>query len=149
VCHLVKPIHHHHDDIKTPWWWQAYHEIHGYTFPRPFRNRQRLQQSCLFFVKCPILLANQASLHILLRTIFQVGLIVGFLEECCGALCTTMARKRPIMTFLQDDIPHLPFRGIESILFVSQQPISQLEVWLDSILNILPHFLGKFVMAAR
>jgi hypothetical protein len=71
-----------------------------------------------FFVKCPILLASQASLHILLRIVFQVGPIVGPLEERCGALHTTMARKWPVMTFLQDDIPHLPLWDIESILLI-------------------------------
>ncbi len=120
MCHLVKSIHHHHDGIKTPWWGQTYHEIHGHTFPRPFRNWQRLQQACLLLVKCSILLANQASLHILLCTVFRVGPIIGLLEECCGALCTTMAHKWPIMTFLQNDVPHLPFQHIESILLVPQ-----------------------------
>jgi hypothetical protein len=42
MCHLVKSIHHHHDGIKAPWWGQTYHEIHGHTFSRPFRNWQRL-----------------------------------------------------------------------------------------------------------
>ncbi len=95
-------------------------EIHGHTFPRPFRNWQRLQQTCLLLVECSILLASQASLHVLLCTVFQVGPIVGLLKDYCGALCTTMAHKWPIMTFLQDGVPHLPFRHIESILFVPQ-----------------------------
>ncbi len=38
MCHLVKSIHHHHDRIKSLWWWQTHHEIHGHTFPQPFKN---------------------------------------------------------------------------------------------------------------
>jgi hypothetical protein len=120
MCHLAKSIHHHHDGIKAPWWGQAYYEIHGHIFPRPFRNWQRLQQAYLLFVKCSILLVNQASLYIFLRIIFQVGPIVKFLEECCGAFYTTMARKRPIITFFQNGVPHLPFQHIKSILLVPQ-----------------------------
>jgi hypothetical protein len=73
-----------------------------------------------FFVKHLILLASQASLHILLHTVFQVGPIVGPLEECYGALCTTMACKRSVMTFLQDGILHLPLWDIKLILLIPQ-----------------------------
>ncbi len=118
MCHLAKSIHHHHDGVKGLWWGQAYHEIHGHTFPRPFGNWQRLQQACLLFVKCSILLASQANLYTLLHTIFQVRPIVGLLEKRCGVLCTTMACKWPIMTFLQNDVPHLPFQHIKSVLLV-------------------------------
>jgi hypothetical protein len=57
------------------------------------------------FIEDSILLASQASLHVFFRILFQVGPIVGLLEECGGALYTTMARKGPIMTFLQKHIP--------------------------------------------
>jgi hypothetical protein len=46
--------------------------------------------SC-FFIEFLILLASQTSLHIFLCIVLQIKPIVGFLEECCGALCTTMA----------------------------------------------------------
>jgi hypothetical protein len=60
-----------------------------------------------------------------------------------------MARKRPIMTFLQKCVSHLPLRHIESILLVPQQSISQMEVGLGSILDALLYFLGKGIPAAR
>jgi hypothetical protein len=63
----------------------------------------------VFFIECSILSANQASLHVFLGIVFQIKLIVGLLEECCGALCTTMARKWAIMTFFQEHIPKPPF----------------------------------------
>jgi hypothetical protein len=37
--------------------------------------------------------------------VFQIRLIIGLIEECCGVFCTTMAHKGPIMTFLQEHIP--------------------------------------------
>jgi hypothetical protein len=58
VCHLAESIYHHRDAIKSPWWGQAYHEIHGHTFAKPFRNWQRLQQTHLLFVEGSILLAS-------------------------------------------------------------------------------------------
>jgi hypothetical protein len=72
------------------------------------------------FLLSVFLLVNQASLHILLCIVFQVGPIIRFLEERCSALYTTMARKQPIVTFLQDDIPHFPLWDIKSILFIPQ-----------------------------
>jgi len=71
-------------------------------------------------IEGPILLACQASLHILLYIVFQIEPIVGLLKECCGVFYTMMARKRPIMTFLQKHILYPPFQNIESILLVPQ-----------------------------
>jgi hypothetical protein len=48
-----------------------------------------------FFIVCLILLVGQASVHVLLCIIFQIRPIIGLLEECYGALCTTMAFKGP------------------------------------------------------
>jgi len=39
-----------------------------------------------------------------------------------------MAYEWPIMTLLQNDVPHLPFQHIESVLLVPHQSILQLEV---------------------
>jgi len=75
----------------------------------PSRIDKWSQQSYLFFIECSILLANQVSLHVFLCIVFQIRPIIGLLEECCGALCTTMARKWPIMAFLQKHIPKPPF----------------------------------------
>jgi hypothetical protein len=55
-----------------------------------------------------------------LYIVFQIRPIVGLLAECCGAFCTTMAHKRPIMALLQEDVPKPPFWNIKQILFVPQ-----------------------------
>jgi hypothetical protein len=52
---------------------------------------------------------NQANLHVFFYIIFQIRPIIGLLENCCGALCTTMASKWPIMAFLQKHIFKPPF----------------------------------------
>jgi hypothetical protein len=71
--------------------------------------------------ECSILLASQASFHIfLLHIVFQIKPIVGFREEYYGAFCTTMARKGPIMTFLQEHISKPPFWNIKPILLIPQ-----------------------------
>jgi hypothetical protein len=60
-----------------------------------------------------------------------------------------MARKRSIMTFFQKQLPYPSFRHIESSLLVPQQSISQMEVGLGSILDVLPYLLGKSIPMAR
>jgi hypothetical protein len=60
-----------------------------------------------------------------------------------------MAHKWSIMTFLQKCVLNLPFWHIEPILLVPQQSISQMEMGLGSILDVLPHLFGKGILAAR
>ncbi len=88
----------------------------------PSRIGSGCNNPCLFFIECSILLASQTSLHIFLCIIFQIKLIVRLLEECYGAFCNTMARKGPIMTFLQEHIPKPPFWNIEPILLIPHNP---------------------------
>jgi hypothetical protein len=52
--------------------------------------------------------------------VFQIRLIIGLIEECCGVFCTTMAHKWPIMTLLQEHLLKPPFRNIKLILFIPQ-----------------------------
>jgi hypothetical protein len=80
--------------------------------------------------------------------IFQIKPIIGLLEECGGAFYTTMARKGPIMAFLQKHLPKPPFWNIKPIMFVPQKSILQVEMRLDSFLNVLLHFLGKLIAEA-
>ncbi len=66
----------------------------------------------------PILLVSQTIFQIFLPIVFQIRPIVGFVEECYGAFCATMAHKGPIMTLLKEHIFKFPFWNIKPILLI-------------------------------
>jgi hypothetical protein len=83
--------------------------------------------TCFLLIKCSILLANQDNFHVFFYIVFQSRPIISLLEECYGALCTTMACKGAIMTLLQEHIPKPPSQKMKLILLIPQ-PISQIEL---------------------
>jgi hypothetical protein len=93
--------------------------------PQPFGHEHQ----------CPILLASQASFHIFLRTVFQVGPMVGFLEERCGAFCRESANRRIDQPLL---IPEGLWESVSMDFMVSLPPSRG----FDAIMLVVDRF-GK------